>query len=241
MHIPESERLPRRWNDDELAVHQKRALNAFVDRRLAEPSTRYSELLRARRSALHRLVRLLAPIDPAQPDIAVVRQILLDTELQSALRYIAGPPISDDDLGVVVTRDTKRLTKRRIRSDATLATDILRLICKLADPQRFPWVSEQGRAPRLYESSRRSAQQRHYTHLRRCRLSDVTMARWSSATLKNGLSRPVSKRSGAERRQDHRANSSTSEADLFRRVHFVRTARGSSHWPAGWPRRRCRG
>lgn len=151
MRILESQRLPRRWNDDELAEHQSRALNAFVDRRLAESSTRYSELLRARRSALHRLMRLLAPIDPAKPDIDVVRRILLDTDLQPALRYVAGPPISDDDLGVIVTRDTKRLTKKRIRSDATLATDILQLICKLADPERFPWVSEQGRAPPRYE------------------------------------------------------------------------------------------
>ncbi len=80
MHISNAPRLPHRWSDDELAEHTQRALNAFVDRRLAEPSTRYIELLRVRRSAVHRLVRLLAPIDPANPDIAVIRQILGNPE-----------------------------------------------------------------------------------------------------------------------------------------------------------------
>jgi len=150
MRIPNASRLPHVWTDDELAEHQKRALNAFVDRRLAEPSTRYIELLRVRRAAIHRLVRLLAPIDPANSDIVVVRQILGNAELESALRYMAGPPISADDLGVVVTRGTQRLTKRRINTDPTLATDILRLICQLADSERFPWVRD-NRPPKRYE------------------------------------------------------------------------------------------
>jgi XamI restriction endonuclease len=96
------------------------------------------------------LVRILAPLDPENPDIAVAREILRDPELEAALRYLAGPPISADDLGVVVTRDTRRLTKRRLNSDPSLATDILRLICQLADVERFPWVRG-GRLPRRYE------------------------------------------------------------------------------------------
>jgi hypothetical protein len=150
MRIPNAPRLPRVWTDEELAEHARRALNAFVDRRLAEPSSRYINHLKARRAALYRLVRILAPIDPASPDIAVVREILGDPELEAALRYLAGPPISADDLGVVVTRDTRRLTKRRLNSDPTLATDILKLICRLADAERFPWVRD-NRPPRRYE------------------------------------------------------------------------------------------
>jgi XamI restriction endonuclease len=150
MRLSNARRLPRVWTDEELAEHARRALNAFVDRRLAEPSSRYIEHLKARRAALHRLVRVLAPLDTANPDIAVAREILRDPELEAALRYLAGPPISADDLGVVVTRATRRLTKRRLNTDPSLATDILRLICRLADVERFPWVKG-GRQPRRYE------------------------------------------------------------------------------------------
>jgi XamI-like restriction endonuclease len=147
MRVLNALRLPHRWTDEELAAHAQRALNAFVDRRLAEPSSRYIEHLKARRAALHRLVRLLARVDPVHPDIAIIREILRDADLEAALRYLAGPPISADDLGVVATRNTQRLTKARINSDPALATDILRLICQLADPERFPWVKA-GRPPR---------------------------------------------------------------------------------------------
>lgn len=150
MRISNARRLPPVWTDDQLAEHARRALNAFVDRRLAEPSARYLDHLKTRRAAFYRLMRILAPIDPVNPDIAVVQAILGDSGLEAALRYIAGPPISADDLGVVVTRDTRRLTKKRIRADPELAADILRLICRIADSERFPWVKD-NRAPRRYE------------------------------------------------------------------------------------------
>lgn len=92
----------------------------------------------------------LAPIDPANPDIEVIRTILADPDLEGALRYLAGPPVSKDDLGVLVTRRSERVTKRAISADPALAKDILQLICRLADAERFPWLSR-SRKPRRYE------------------------------------------------------------------------------------------
>jgi len=141
---------PPIWDDAALARHARTSLEDFVERRLAEPAARYGEHLRSRKKAIKRLIRLLSPVDPRNPDITVIREILLDPDLQSALRYVAGPPISADDLGVLVTRGTGRITKTAIKTDPKLANEILQLICRLADSERFPWIRS-GRSPRPHE------------------------------------------------------------------------------------------
>jgi XamI restriction endonuclease len=75
-----------------------------------------------------------------------VRRILLDERMFDALRYMAGPPVSADDLGVLVSRDVRGINKTLIRKSDDLAKDVLRLICKLADPVRLPWIGKR-RAP----------------------------------------------------------------------------------------------
>lgn len=141
------------WTEAELAAEAEKSLNAFVDRRLAEPDTRYAEHFVQRRRALARLFLALRSIDPKAPDPAAVRRIMLDDELLAALRYAAAPPISEDDLGVLVTRKAKRLTKTAIKTEPTLAPDILKLICRMADSARFRWVRAK-RAPRPGELRR---------------------------------------------------------------------------------------
>jgi hypothetical protein len=131
---------PRIWTSDELSAQADVSLNMFVDRRLAEPGTSYLRHLAERRRALARLFTALRPIDPAAPDPDVVRAIVMDGELLDALRYAAGPPISEDDLGVLVTRKPTRINKRAIMDDPGLAPAILRLVCRVADPSRFPWI-----------------------------------------------------------------------------------------------------
>jgi hypothetical protein len=107
MTIPNMSRAPRIWTDQELADQARIALEEFVDRRLAEPGGKYLTHIHARRRVLMRLFKALRGVDPDNPDQATVRGILLDNELLAALRYVAGPPVSEDDLGVLVTRDIK--------------------------------------------------------------------------------------------------------------------------------------
>lgn len=150
MSLPNAGRLPRKWTDEELTVQAQASIDAFVDRRLREPRDRYREHLRLRQKGVLRLFKTLIGIDPGAPDPEVVRTILFDPVLLDALRYVAGPPVSEDDLGVLVTRSTSRLTKTRLRSDDKLTVAVLRLICQMSDPVRFPWVDDR-RAPSLHE------------------------------------------------------------------------------------------
>ncbi len=153
MKIPNVSKTPRIWTEDELAEQARISLNEFVDRRLAEPEGLYKTHVRARRKALIRLFQTLGPIDPNDPDPNTVRTVLLDDELFSALRYVAGPPVSADDLDVIVTRSTKSIGRTRIKKDDVLTRDILNLICKLSDPYRFPWLQAK-RSPKLSEVRR---------------------------------------------------------------------------------------
>ncbi len=137
---------PRVWNDEELGAEAQKALEEFVNRRLAEPGTKYLTHARRRRAAMARLFKALARIDPANPDPQLVRTILLDEDLFDALRYVTGPPVSEDDLGVLVTRNINGLSRTDLRDRADIPVNVLKLICKLADPYRFPWVSA-GRKP----------------------------------------------------------------------------------------------
>lgn len=93
-----------------------------------------------------RLFKALAGVDPTQPEPGSIREILLNGELFDALRYVAGPPVSSDDLGVLVTRSATRLSKKEVRTNDDLVAETLKLICTLADPVRFPWIAMR-RAP----------------------------------------------------------------------------------------------
>lgn len=131
---------PRVWNDAELATEAQRALDDFVDRRLAETSSAYVAHVSRHKRNIFLLFKMLQSIDPSNPDPKLVREILLDESMFGALRYMAGPPVSSDDLGVLVTRNVKGINKTLVRKSGTLPQEVLQLICKLADPIRLPWI-----------------------------------------------------------------------------------------------------
>jgi XamI restriction endonuclease len=146
MNLPNTTNNPQIWTDEELANGAQKALEEFVDRRLAEPSGKYLAHAKARRAAIIRLFKALSGVDPTNPAPEAVRAVLLDEELFGALRYVTGPPVSEDDLGVLVTRRIEGISKTGLKGSDELPVSVLRLICKLADPFRFPWIAA-GRSP----------------------------------------------------------------------------------------------
>lgn len=131
---------PRIWSEPELAHDAQIALEEFVTRRLAEPKGKYKAHIQSRRAAIIKLFKILAHFDPDNPDLEITRKIVLDEALFDALRYVTGPPVSEDDLGVIVTRKVEGISRTELRENNELPTSILNLVCALADPYRFPWV-----------------------------------------------------------------------------------------------------
>jgi hypothetical protein len=74
----------------------------------------------------------------------VALDILSDAELLEAFRYLAGPPISTDDLKIVA--EAASLTPKRLQKDPALVQRIVEVVQIALDRRRFPWVSE-GREP----------------------------------------------------------------------------------------------
>jgi hypothetical protein len=56
-----------------------------------------------------------------------------------AFRYLAGPPISEDDLMVLADA---RLSPSRLREDAEMAARVVNVVKVALDGRRFPWVVE---------------------------------------------------------------------------------------------------
>jgi hypothetical protein len=154
MTIPNVSDTPIVWTDQELAVEAAVALGKFVDRRLAEPGEKYLAHIQNRRRALGLLLfKTLTGVDANHPNSQTIRAILLDDDLFDALRYVAGPPVSKDDLGVLVTREITGFSKTTVKKSDELVGQVLHLICKLADPFRFPWIADR-RAARPFEVRR---------------------------------------------------------------------------------------
>jgi hypothetical protein len=66
-------------------------------------------------------------------------QVLTDPKLLEAFRYIAGPPISTDDLQTVAEA---ALSASRLRTDAEMVRRIVQVVLAGLDRRRFPWVVE---------------------------------------------------------------------------------------------------
>jgi hypothetical protein len=66
-------------------------------------------------------------------------EVVTDPSLLEALRYLAGPPISEDDLKTVAEAV---LTPGRLKNDETMARSIVNVVLNGLDRRRFPWVIE---------------------------------------------------------------------------------------------------
>lgn len=67
-------------------------------------------------------------------------EVLTDDRLMEAFRYLAGPPISLDDLKTVA--EATSYHKKRLEADPDLAKRTVELVLMALDRRRFPWLSE---------------------------------------------------------------------------------------------------
>ena len=132
---------PVRWTSDQLDADRLAAISAFRTSRLEEPIETYGELFDEERAVIEDLLE--STVDLTQLSSRIL-DILSDPDLRDAFRYLAGPPISTDDLKILV--DTDSLSPSRLRRDPELVRRILETVRDALDRRRFPWVFE-GREP----------------------------------------------------------------------------------------------
>lgn len=127
---------PPRWGDARLEADRARAIGEFRTERLREPLGLYRELFERYRKGVERLFA-------ATDDLAGIRteaaRVLADGDLRYAARYLASPPISEDDLEVL---SDASLGARALRRDPGAARRAVETILLLLDRERFPWLSD---------------------------------------------------------------------------------------------------
>ena len=131
---------PPSWSDDELELDRRVAITKFREERLQEPLDQYLELFDTYRGVFEELLE--ATVDLTQLSLANL-EILLDPALLEALRYLAGPPISADDLKIVTDAS---LAPGRLLKSPDMAQRVVETVLMALDRRRFPWINE-GREP----------------------------------------------------------------------------------------------
>jgi hypothetical protein len=133
-------RTPPDWSEEQLSVGRSKAIGLFRQERMEEPLEAYLGFFDEYQGTVEDLLK--TSVDLTHLD-AKLKEILLDRKLLEAFRYLAGPPISLDDL---TTLAEANLSQKSIRADADMTSRVLEVVRDVFDRRRFPWVQE-GREP----------------------------------------------------------------------------------------------
>ena len=132
---------PPRWTHEQLEARRLTAIEAFRIERVQEPLEAYLEAFDKYRGAIEELLDVTVDLTQLAH---VAAYVLTDPVLLEAVRYLAGPPISADDLKTLA--DVESLAPGRLRSDSDTAGRVIGTVQLALDRRRFPWVAE-DRAP----------------------------------------------------------------------------------------------
>ncbi len=128
--------LPARWTQDELRYDADLSSSQFRADRLAvsDSWTSHYESARAKFELLFQKLNDLNPNAVHDGNLAGA----YGSGLSEALRYLAGPPISDDDLRVIANVDS--LAPGVLRKSPQVMRQVFDVIERVIDPFRFPWI-----------------------------------------------------------------------------------------------------
>lgn len=129
------------WSADELDADRRESEAAFRRDRMLEPLEEYLEQFDRVRDVLDDLIESTVDLSRLE-DQALA--ILTDPDKLESFRYLAGPPVSEDDLKTLA--DTRSIAPQVLRANPELAARIVATIRDGLDRRRFPWVTE-GREP----------------------------------------------------------------------------------------------
>lgn len=127
---------PPIWTQEQLEEKRLQAIEIFRSRRMEEPLEQYLAHFDEYQGVVEELLE--STVDLTNLDETLLG-VLTTPKLREAFRYLAGPPISDDDLRVVAEAV---LTKQRLERDPEMVNRIRRVVLSGLDRRRFPWVVE---------------------------------------------------------------------------------------------------
>lgn len=128
---------PPFWTEEQFAADVATARANFVEMRMQEPLEQYLDKFEEFRLAVDELIE-------GTVDLTLIKEqaveLLVRPEMKTAIRFLASPMISEDDLAVLA--DTKLSPTRLRAEDGAVAKRVIETVLLGLDRNRFPWVSE---------------------------------------------------------------------------------------------------
>jgi XamI restriction endonuclease len=128
--------VPPRWTQEELKTERAKAQEVFRQERIQEPLEDYLEAFDQYQGVVEELLE--TTIDLSTLDETAL-SVLTEPALLEAFRYLAGPPISKDDLKVL---SDAVLSPGRLKNNPEMVKRVIEVVRAGLDRRRFPWVAE---------------------------------------------------------------------------------------------------
>lgn len=128
---------PPLWSAEQLAADRLQAISFFRKERMEEPLEDYLEAFDEHRRYFEELLE--TTVDLAQLERHALA-VLTDSRLLGAFRYLAAPPISEDDLKVLA--EAPSLAKGQLRKRPEDVRRLIEIVRLVLDRRRFAWVAE---------------------------------------------------------------------------------------------------
>jgi hypothetical protein len=138
--------LPTNWTLNELTQGAATAAVEFREGRLVA-SNAWETQFKLARGKFEKLFKELGDLNPKALNLESLAKAY-GHGLGEALRYLAGPPISDDDLQVIA--DVDSIAPGVLKKDPAALKKVFDVIQQVIDPHRFPWL-QTGRTPTKQE------------------------------------------------------------------------------------------
>lgn len=129
---------PPRWTEEQLTEDAAEAVQRFREIRMHEPLEQYLEQFDSFRGTMEDLIEGTVDFTQLRAQAA---ELLSEPDVLTAARYLAGPPISADDLKELAG-DGVSLAPTRLKGDPQMAERVVDTILLGLDRVRFPWVGE---------------------------------------------------------------------------------------------------
>lgn len=130
-------KTPPRWSDNQLSEGLTEAKARFRQERLEEPAEAYTEAFEIYQGSVRKLLEASVDLTHLEQNAL---ELLSDPKTLTAFRYLAGPPISTDDLRTLA--DDAFLSRAKLRNDPAMVTRVLEVVRAGLDKKRFPWILE---------------------------------------------------------------------------------------------------
>jgi hypothetical protein len=130
-------KTPPRWSDEQLTEGLNKAKTLFRKERLEEPVEAYTEAFETYQGSVEDLLESSVDLTRLEENAL---ELLSEPMSLLAFRYLAGPPISTDDLKTLA--DDAFLSRTQLKKNPGMVARVLQVVRDGLDKRRFPWIPE---------------------------------------------------------------------------------------------------